>query len=457
MKVKHVPRSRNNQRSNSGKRDIRPHNRTGSFISFFLEPGRSHVEVIHSPEEGLRFAIKKNGRIEYKKSFSGYQPLSWLTEYVAVGGVKLPSVAEPYGCFNDLATSARKFVHRYFDCPAHVEAVLVLYALHTWVKDKFHAVPYFRFLGIPGSGKTRGTETLAALCYRSTMLAGNQSSASVYRMMDAVSGTLVLDEADFVLSQIGSDMAKILNCGYQKNMPITRMEKDSKGVFVPTPYDPFGPKVLNGRRKFRDCATETRCLVYIAQPTSRNEIPKQLPSAFEEEAIHIRNMALQWRFDTLEKLQPREIRLPGKNPRSNQILMPLVQIAEMLTGNGLEEYRRALNKFGEEMEEQAKEEQMETVEAKLVAAYVALVSVGQPICIELVRRVLDKDNGHDPSLRNWLTPKTASTILRSMGFETKHVNKGAEVSITPNRLGPLCERFGIEVPFLEQDQNDKAA
>ena len=43
----------------------------------------------------------------------------------------------------------------------------------------------------------------------------------------------------------------------------------------------------------------------------------------------------------------------------------------------------------------------------------------------------------------WLTPRKASTIMKELGFTTKHENRGSVVRIEPDRLKAICARFGL--------------
>jgi hypothetical protein len=217
------------------------------------------VELVYDPGQGLVFAVKDDSEISYAETHQNLRPLEWIAEFARVGAVRLPSKWENYQSLDYLAETIRAWIHRYFDCDPVFESVATLYVLHTWIYERFHAVPYLRFLGISGSGKTRGTETIGSVCYRPLVIAGSATAAPMFRLIEGLGGTMLIDEADFQDSQIGTDIAKILNCGYQKHLSVTRMEKTNNG-YVPRLYEVFGPKVINGRRSFQDDATESRCL-----------------------------------------------------------------------------------------------------------------------------------------------------------------------------------------------------
>ena len=57
------------------------------------------------------------------------------------------------------------------------------------------------------------------ICYHPLVIAGAANPAPMFRMIEVFGGTILLDEADFAKSQIGADIAKILNCGYQLRLP----------------------------------------------------------------------------------------------------------------------------------------------------------------------------------------------------------------------------------------------
>lgn len=262
------------------------------------------------------------------------------------------------------------------------------------------------------------------------------------RLIESVGGTLLLDEADFSDSQIGADVAKVLNCGYQKNLSVTRMDKNEDGVWVPTLHDVFGPKILNGRKPFTDDATESRCLTYRPTTTGRKDLPVQLPPEFERDACRIRNQALAWRLAVLDQLKPRSERIDGLSPRTNQIILPLLSVTNYMSQQLQERYVTDLFRFAQQRDRQATEDRRGSVEAKLIDAFVSGDWEQPPTCQELATKVTfaEKD---DPKIANWLTPKKVSYIVKDLGFTTQHTNRGSVVSIEQKRLPRLCARYGV--------------
>ena len=429
----------NTETANSVDTLIRPNDHPNQQISFLWTPGQTLAELLYRPGKGLCFAVKEGMQgIHIRDQVKDFRPLEWMEPYAKNNAIRLPSEVAQYKDIDEIAAKARAFIHRYFECDEIFESVAVLYALHTWVADSVWAVPYLRFLGISGTGKTRASETIGALCYRPLVLAGAATPATMFRMIEALGGTMLMDEADFVNSNIGSDIAKILNCGYQRNLPVTRMEMTADNRYIPRMYNVFGPKIINGRKPFNDDATESRCLTHTPRSAERSDIPRQLSNAFEAEARAIRNMAVRWRFDVLDKFEVKDISIDSIRPRTNQIILPLMAVAERLRD---QRYAEHLFDFAQAIDAQSMEERKTSVEAMLIDAYVHFG--GKPTCKALVDQVLRTASVDDPSLLKWLSARSVSPILKGLGFTTRHSRNGSEVSIEPARLAALCKRFGI--------------
>jgi hypothetical protein len=144
-------------------------------------------------------------------------------------------------------------------------------------------------------------------------------------MIEVFGGTILFDEADFARSQIGADIAKILNCGYQQSLAVTRMEKTPDGNFEPKVFDVFGPKIINGRKAFQDDATESRCIQYTPKITKRKDLPLQLGPQFNTEVKALQDKALMWRFDHLDHVEPEDsadlLRIPGHADQRSGVMV----------------------------------------------------------------------------------------------------------------------------------------
>ncbi len=292
----------------------------------------SIFEMIYNPEFNMSFYIglDKDGNLKCEEGimFKGklHKPLPPSHMLVDKKVVLFPSGASEYVDEKEILTEIQAFIHKYVDMSPVFEQIATYYVLFTWMFDKFNEVPYLRAIGDYGSGKSRLIQTVGVVCYKPVFTGGATTPSPVFRIINEINGTLIIDEADFKQSDMTSEMVKILNTGYQKGMPVLRSE--GKGTFEVKAYDVFCPKIVATRETFSDKALESRFLVEeMGAGKLRADIPRTLEDSFYKEAEMIRNKLLMWRlknyFEPIERNQ--EI-IEGIHPRLNQIVMPLLSI-----------------------------------------------------------------------------------------------------------------------------------
>jgi hypothetical protein len=255
-----------------------------------------------------------------------YKPFSPSNQLVEKGVILFPSQATPYKDEEEILEEIQNFIHKYLDISEVFEQIATYYVLFTWMFDKFNEVPYLRAIGDYGSGKSRFIQAIGILCYKPVFTGGATTPSPIFRIINEVHGTLIIDEADFKYSDMTSEIVKILNTGYQKGMPVLRSE--GKGTFEVKAYDVFCPKIVATRETFSDRALESRFLVEeMGGGKLRKDIPRTLDENFYQDAEYIRNKLLMWRLTNYFKpIDRNEEIIDGIHPRLNQIVMPLLSI-----------------------------------------------------------------------------------------------------------------------------------
>jgi len=255
-----------------------------------------------------------------------YKPLPATYNLVEKGVILFPSLATPYENEEEIIGEIRAFIHKYLDISEVFEQIATYYVLFTWMYDRFNEVPYLRAIGDFGSGKSRFLQSVGILCYKPVFTGGATTPSPIFRIINEVHGTLIIDEADFKFSDMTSEIVKILNTGYQKGMPVLRSE--GKGTFEVKAYDVFCPKIVATRETFSDKALESRFLVEeMGVGKLRADIPRTLDATFYNDAEYIRNKLLMWRLKNyFEPMVLREELIEGIHPRLNQIVIPLLSI-----------------------------------------------------------------------------------------------------------------------------------
>jgi len=255
-----------------------------------------------------------------------YKPLPPTYNLVDKGVILFPSQATPYESEEEILKEIQTFIHKYLDVSEVFEQIATYYVLFTWMFDRFNEVPYLRALGDFGSGKSRFLQAIGILCYKPVFTGGATTPSPIFRIINEVKGTLIIDEADFKFSDMTSEIVKILNTGYQKGMPVLRSE--GKGTFEVKAYDVFCPKIVATRETFSDKALESRFLVEeMGAGKLRADIPRTLDEDFYQDARYIRNKLLMWRLKNyFEPINHNQDLIEGIHPRLNQIVMPLLSI-----------------------------------------------------------------------------------------------------------------------------------
>lgn len=255
-----------------------------------------------------------------------YKPLPPSYNLVEKDVILFPSLATPYANEEEILKEIQTFIHKYLDISEVFEQIATYYVLFTWMFDKFNEVPYLRAIGDFGSGKSRFIQAIGILCYKPVFTGGATTPSPIFRIVNEVHGTLIIDEADFKFSDMTSEIVKILNTGYQRGMPVLRSE--GKGTFEVKAYDVFCPKIVATRETFSDKALESRFLVEeMGAGKLRADIPRTLDENFYKEAENIRNKLLMWRLKNyFEPIERRHDLIEGIHPRLNQIVMPLLSI-----------------------------------------------------------------------------------------------------------------------------------
>lgn len=427
-------------------------------VSAVFEDG-SILEMVYRPEaKQTFFVLWKDGEWKFESSirenpFRRLVPYSPNNNLIKNEVVLLPSEPEEYGSEEALISEIQTFIHRYVDVSPLFEKIASYYVLFSWVYDGFNELPYLRVRGDPGSGKTRFLLTIGALCYKPIFASGASTVSPIFRILDAFHGTLIVDEGDFRFSDEKAEIVKILNNGNVKGFPVLRSESDGKREFNPKAYHVFGPKLVATRGFFDDKALESRFLTEeMGQYRLRDDVPINQPSTWKEEALHIRNQLLLFRFRNLNKRKPAESLVDRSiEPRLNQIFVPLLSIIEDPEAKrDLQELAKRYNREmiadrGMDMEAQI----LEIIRDMLSSPYGEQRLSLKDITSWFVDR-------HGMDYERKVTSKWIGTIIRKrLNLKTQKSHGVYVIPLSERpKLDRLYEKFGIGAKEAEEPDTD---
>src|SRR5437879_1648639 len=296
-------------------------------------PDRSLSETAYQ-EHRTRCCVSTDGALRYQTSVlvtvQRLVPYSPRNNLLTNEVVLFPSEPVEYDSESKLAEDIRGFIHRYVDISPLFEQIASYYVLFSWVYDAFNELPYLRLRGDTGSGKTRFLLTVGSLCYKPIFASGASTVSPLFRILDSMRGTLIVDEGDFRFSDEKAELVKILNNGNGRGFPVLRSESVSGREFSPRAYTVFGPKLIATRGYFQDRALESRCLTEETGGRKlRDDIPINLTGDYKREALELRNKLLMFRFRSFGKRQIDPALVDRSiEPRLAQIFVPLLSVIE---------------------------------------------------------------------------------------------------------------------------------
>lgn len=367
-------------------------------------------------------------------------PYSPTNNLIASGSVLLPSGLGPQIGTQDLVAQISAFLHRYVDLSASFGEIAPYYVLLTWVYDAFRDLPYLRFRGDYGTGKTRALLALGSLCYKSFFASGASTVSPIFHILDVFRGTLILDEADLRFSDATAQLTKILNNGNADGLPILRTMSNRHGELSPRAFKVYGPKIVAMRESFGDRALESR---FLTEETGahrlRADIPIALPDTFNWEAARLRDKLLTWRFDHRDRVQVEPSRtVAGVEPRLNQTALALLSLIEDVEVRG---------RLGERLvREQARwrDDRAASLEGAALRVLLDLFADGAPeATVSAVMAALNLRLAEDQGAP--MSPKAVGALLRTR-LRLRTVRMRGVYAVPRSELGAvqvLAQRSGV--------------
>lgn len=240
--------------------------------------------------------------------------------------VLLPSLACEYHSREELLKNITAYIARYVNLSPTFLTLSAHYVLLSWVYDVFAEVPYLRFKGDFGSGKTRALQVIGCITYKPIFASGASTVSPIFHSLDLFRGTLIFDEADFRFSDERAEVAKIFNSGTTRGFPVLRASLSEKKDFDPRAFEVFGPKIVGMREVFEDYALESRFFTETMSGEALG-VPLNLPDIQADEALALRNKLLMFRLRERQTIALDPTVIDDRlSPRSNQLLAPLLSI-----------------------------------------------------------------------------------------------------------------------------------
>jgi hypothetical protein len=372
-----------------------------------------------------------------------------FADFLGVGGGE--AATEPWSGPVDLAvllSKLRSKIGRYVALSKSDQmTACLLWAAHTWLYD--HGVPtHSPKLAAtspnPDSGKSTLIVAVSFACPR-LRINVEATGPSLYRLVDRIKPTLVLDNCDDLFTR-KSDLRNVIDAAWTKGAKISRQEKIG-GVWVNVDFDPFTPKALSLIDKNFPAATRSRCIEIRMVPRKEDEKVEPFSHTDDAEFAVLRQKFARWALDNAAILKDaKPLMPPGLNNRAAANWRLLLAIAELAGGSWPEQAREAA-------EHLTRSRYRPSDGVRLLAAFKTMFAENgkQEITSEAVIVVLNRDPLDIWATYNHggpITQRQVAVLLRDYDIEPVqlHPTKRKDFSRRGYRLEQFLDAFARFLP-----------
>ena len=230
-----------------------------------------------------------------------------------------------------LATSLVRAVKLYVAAPDVIADVIALWILHSWLVDKFTMSPRLAMISpTKGCGKSTVLRLLHRLTRRPKR-AGSISPAALFRAVEMLQPTFLLDETEKYIEH-GGDLHALINEGHCKGASVMRVLGDNLEL---REFSIFGALALARNGNLPD-DIEQRSIVVVMQRARREDGISELSEGKPEPALErLARMCARWSADNADAVANADPDMAIIN-RKRDNWRPLYAIASVIGGGWTE-------------------------------------------------------------------------------------------------------------------------
>jgi hypothetical protein len=328
--------------------------------------------------------------------------------------------------------------------------LITLWTVGTYFFPLFNAYPYIYVGGLKDSGKTR-LLTLCGCMSFNGCLSGSISTACLYRMVQDLRCTLLIDEKENLASvQRYDEFEQILKNGYKKGNSVFRSEMTSK-TFRPTSFQTYGPKIVANIGGLGD-VLESRCITILMHQGSNKEIIERELDASEQLWQDVRDMIYPFLLKNWKTVRQSYSDLKNETSliaRDWELWKPILALARVFDDDT---YKKMVV-LAEEKTKERKDETMFTPERDLLEVLLEMVDKDDFYRLGTIKRNIGWNYDKEPT---WLSEKFLANLLKKFGFnKSRKGNQGYEYFLTVSRVKELAVRFSVSADSEHSEHSER--
>lgn len=339
--------------------------------------------------------------------------------------------------------SVLQLLKKYIEFRSEEDALIAaLWTTGTYLQPVWDAYPYLSASGEKNVGKSRLMKVLTQVCFNGIHSA-SISAASVYRTIQDLRCTLLIDEAQKLASKdTAIEIRNILNCGYTKDAYAIRSDKTSKGQIRPGFWETFSPKAFVSYSGL-EAVTEDRCIQIVLirsinKAVMKPKIRTKDPEWFDIRDILYRFAMLHWQ--KVAKLYD-EIDLEEFMGREEQLWQPLLTLAEYF------DISERIRSFAKRKSEQKEQDQaIDSPTGIVLSAMVGKVDRDDYYDLPVIHSwIIESFHDAGESVPPFINHRWLGIVLkRRLGLEDKkRIQNIVKYRLRPSRIRDLCRRYNI--------------
>jgi hypothetical protein len=219
---------------------------------------------------------------------------------------------------------------RYVVLPPGAAVAIAAWTLFTHALEAFTVAPMLALTSPEKRcGKTTTLDVVGALVPRK-LPAANISPAALYRTVETVTPTLLVDEADAFLNR-NEDLRGILNAGHTRSTAVViRTVGDDH---EPRQFSTWCPKLIASIGKLAATIEDRSIVVAMRRRASGEKVVRLRRDRIDRELEVVRSKAARWATDHLEELREADPAVPDElHDRAQDNWRPLFAIADIVSG-----------------------------------------------------------------------------------------------------------------------------
>jgi len=399
-------------------------------------------EVFIATDEELE---KRNLQLKYPAvALELRWPLESIKEYVKIKATGTQPPFDPRSLLEDIVELLKKYIDLKEDEREYT--FVALWIVGTYLLPVWNSYPYLSISGAKRSGKSKLLKFLEMLAFNA-LFSTNISTASLYRLVQSLRCTLLVDEAELLSSpEKRTELRNILNSGYKKYGYVFRTVKVRGDVIVPAKFEVFSPKAFVTYEGLED-VTEDRSVNIVMRRTLDRSIANS--EIYEDDPVweEIRGKLYVFALFYWKKIKEIYENLPEIDmleSRFRELWKPILALAKFF---GDDVYEQMAGLAVKKTKERIVEDAVEAREASLIRVLLELVTEdGWYKVSEITEKLREYEEDG-----KWVTSRwVGRTLSRKFGF--KDVRRGpgrgrpTERYITVEKLHELAKEYGVDIP-----------